>query len=74
MVFLLAWNSKEVSAQNEARSLVEMFDRYVPFGFKSQLQWDSIRENLIDPSEESFKYDSLLKEKTHKYLLYPFWL
>lgn len=74
LVFFLVWKPSKLFAQDKSRSLEELFDMYVPEGFKTQLEWDSIRENFINPPEESFKYDSLLKQSSHNYLLYPFWL
>lgn len=74
IIILLAWVTGELSAQNEPKSLLQVFDSCVSLGFKTQLQWDSIREDLRDQNDESIQYASLLEEKEHEYLLYPFWL
>lgn len=61
-------------AQEDPRSLEEVFDMYVSYGFKTQYQWDTIRGNLHDQNKESVRYANLLEEKSHEYLLYPFWM
>ncbi|MFA8434693.1 MAG: hypothetical protein ACEPOZ_09275 [Marinifilaceae bacterium] len=74
VILLIFWGAWSLFAQDQTSSLVETFDLYSPLGFRTQLQWDSIRGQSRDLTDEAGHYHDQLEQGSHKYMVYPFWL